>query len=429
MKWPASSHRLLRRFRPDVSGVTAVMFGLVLVPLLAKLGLAIDFARAYSARSNLQQAADAAALATASAITFGYENAEQIAQDTFAANLKQGFPGAAVPKITIQDDGVIVSVDTSLPTVIMGIIGDDSMPIGVTSVVNLATIGNAEIVLVLDYSSSMNSKGKYQTMRDAAVDLVETLTKGGKNDKISFGLVPFARHVYVTLPSDYVAEEKPGGTWTDCTMDREYPYNRQDTTPVVSDNATKWQPVVDPKKSKDKDAEKKNLKHTNNDCWNYPARDLFVRPLTTNHNATLSQLKAMYPYSGTHIALGLEMGWHVISPNPPYSEGIPYGDDETIKVIVLLTDGRQSVGGNGPGDSNNVSHAQKNLEASCEAIKAQEVEIVTIGFDLYDSKTLERLKNCASKPSYFFDAKTNSDLASAFKSIVGQINGELRLTH
>ena len=95
---------------------------------------------------------------------------------------------------------------------------------------------------------------------------------------------------------------------------------------------------------------------------------------------------------------------------------------------MLLTDGKQTVGGNGPGGSNNNTKAEKNLEDTCIAIKNKDVIMITVGFDMNDKKTLNRLKNCASKPSFFFDAKTNSDLKTAFANITGQISGELRLT-
>lgn len=54
---------LLGRLRRDQSGNVAMLFGLLLIPLVAMIGLAVDFGRVYSVTSQTQGALDAAALA------------------------------------------------------------------------------------------------------------------------------------------------------------------------------------------------------------------------------------------------------------------------------------------------------------------------------------------------------------------------------
>ena len=49
----------------DISGQTAVLFALALMPIFAIVGLAVDSARLISAEQHLQRAIDAAALAGA----------------------------------------------------------------------------------------------------------------------------------------------------------------------------------------------------------------------------------------------------------------------------------------------------------------------------------------------------------------------------
>ncbi len=53
---------LCRRFAADRTGAIAVVFALTLVPMLMAVGAAVDYSRAASLRSDLQAAADAAAL-------------------------------------------------------------------------------------------------------------------------------------------------------------------------------------------------------------------------------------------------------------------------------------------------------------------------------------------------------------------------------
>ncbi len=55
--------RFLKRFQKDTSGAIAIIFVLALVPLLLAMGFAIDYTSASTARSKLDTAADAAALA------------------------------------------------------------------------------------------------------------------------------------------------------------------------------------------------------------------------------------------------------------------------------------------------------------------------------------------------------------------------------
>jgi Flp pilus assembly protein TadG len=57
--------RQIQRLRRDRSGNVAMLFGLLVIPLVAMIGLAVDFGRVYSVTSNTQAALDAAALAAA----------------------------------------------------------------------------------------------------------------------------------------------------------------------------------------------------------------------------------------------------------------------------------------------------------------------------------------------------------------------------
>ena len=116
-------------------------------------------------------------------------------------------------------------------------------------------------------------------------------------------------------------------------------------------------------------------------------------------------------------ALGLEFGWAVISPSAPFTEGVPYNDDETKKFIVLLTDGAQTQPAWGNRNRRNVPNGETNLEEMCANIKDKGVTLITIAFDLRDTRTENRLRNCASGSENFFDANSNSDLASAFDRI------------
>ena len=163
-------------------------------------------------------------------------------------------------------------------------------------------------------------------------------------------------------------------------------------------------------------------------CAVYSSKKLVVKPLTTNSTALVSQLAGMTPVRLTNIALGLEMGWHVVTDNAPHTVGSAYTDPKVKKVIVLLSDGAQTVGGWGPTGNFSVSQADQNTAALCTAIKAKGIRLITVAYDLA-SNTAARtlLQNCASSADDFFDAGNASQLASVFDAITGALQGSLRL--
>ena len=57
---------LVRRFAGDRRGDLTVIFAITLIPLLALIGAAIDYSRASKARTAMQMALDATALAISS---------------------------------------------------------------------------------------------------------------------------------------------------------------------------------------------------------------------------------------------------------------------------------------------------------------------------------------------------------------------------
>lgn len=400
---------LLSRFKADKRGNVAIIFGITAVPMIIAAGCAVDLARAHIVQNRLQAALDAGALATAAAVGLSEEERIEKGEVTFQANYpahKLGTPAA--PAFTIEDGVVLASVQANLPTTVMNLAGVKDIDVSTSTEITVPSLKDGEIVMVLDYSGSMNTKGKYQAMREAAIDLVNTLTEDGENEDVKFGLVPFSHHVYTTLPKKYVAGQSGFGNWTGCTYDRKYPHNTQASTPDEDDDDTKWGITVsDP--------------HNAWGCNGYQSRDLVVRPLTSDHDGTIDQLEDMKPYAWTNIALGMAFGWHLLSPNAPYAEGTSYNNDDVMKAIVLLTDGRQTQKSWGPGGSRTVANGEENLETLCERVKDLGVLVITVAFDLEDQDTEDRLKQCASDDEYFYIAEDNAQLASSFKAITQQL--------
>jgi hypothetical protein len=296
----------------------------------------------------------------------------------------------------------------------MQIAGLSAFAVNVATEISVPEGNKGEVALVLDYSGSMEEVSggqvKYVAMKNAASKLVTDLEKANA-DNVKIGLVPFSHHVYATLPSKFVAGKGTSGTWTGCTQDRHYPYNLTDEKPG-SDNATKWGQAL-------------AKVHASEGCGAYAPKNLVVAPLTDNFDALRSQLDAMRPYAWTHIALGAEFGYHLLSPNEPFTEGAAYGNKTVRKVMVLLTDGRQTEPAFGDG-TRSVGQGESNLETICENAKASGITVMTVAFDLRDKDTRDRLRDCSTDPDkHFFVAEDSAEVATAFDDIKKQITAQV----
>ncbi len=412
---------MLSRFRQDKTGTVGLIFALALVPFVVVAGMAVDLARGSTVKSRMQLAMDAGALAAAASKTLSDKDRKALAIKTFEQNFagKSGESLKVVPEVEITDGNILMSASLEYPTTLMRVAGIDTMDLSASVDVALPEDKKAEIVLVLDYSESMTEsaggKVKYIAMRDAAAKLVEDLTEKGKNKNVKFGLVPFSHHVYTTLPGQYVVGQKPGTTWTGCTQDRKFPYNRTDETPDPDNDDTKWGQPQAPE-------------HIKDGCARYAPNKLVIRPVSDDVEGVTKQLQSMKPYKWTHIALGFEFGWHLLSPNAPYKDVAPYSDKETLKVIVLLTDGAQTEPAFGRNGTRNATEGNKNLARMCDSAKAKGIRVMTVAFDLDHQPTVDRLRDCSTDSTTdFFTPDDGKDLAQSFDKIRGQLSASLRI--
>jgi hypothetical protein len=146
-------------------------------------------------------------------------------------------------------------------------------------------------------------------------------------------------------------------------------------------------------------------------------------------------------------------GFRVISPESPFTEGQPWGTPKLTKAVIMMTDGVNQIykltstsGSNKVNSAVNsdytaygrldqyglvgattISGAQtiidNRLAALCTAMKAKNVVVYTIVFTgTQDAATKAMYKACASDPSKFFDAPSQTDLKNAFNAIAVQLS-------
>ncbi|MDP1701011.1 MAG: VWA domain-containing protein [Aestuariivirga sp.] len=409
--------RFVKNFGASQKGSIAVMYAVSAIPIFIAAGSAVDYIRYLANVTELQAALDSAALAAASTPEATDAVRLALAEATFVRNLEGGdLAGSAIVRsFDIQDETVVAAADMDMATSLMQFANINSMKLSVGTEISVPASKNAEIALVLDYSGSMNELiaggVKYVAMKNAAKDLISDL-EAANPDKVKFALVPFSHHVYGTLPKSHVLGTTGSGDWTGCTQDRKYPYNLTDATPT-SDNNTKWGQPQAPV-------------HASSGCGGYVSNNLVMKPLTDDFTYLKSRLDMMTPYAWTHIALGVEFGFHMLSDNAPFDEGVSYGEAETQKFMVVLTDGAQTEPAFGPGSTRTVAQGEANLETLCTNAKAKGITMITIAYDLDDNATTNRLKNCASDPNKnFFVATSAAAVAGAFENIKTLITAQV----
>lgn len=402
----------LRSFLRNQSGNVTTFLAIAAVPIILAAGSAIDYMRYADAKSDLQAALDGAALAAA--LPDGLTDAQrvQIAKDYFNTNFSYAQVEQPEPDISVSAASVQVTADFQLPTGLMKIAGINNMSYEGTAEVARPFAGAAEVVLVLDYSGSMNKKNKYQDMRDAALSMIDKLDAALDDSKLKVGLVPFSAMVYTSMPKDYVIQSSSSATWTGCTQDRRAPHNTNVNTPNTSDNNTKWGYF-------DNGSENSGAYS----CPQYDNKGLKIVPLTTNMASVKTKVSNMKPIGNTNIPLGAEFGWNLLDPQAPYSEGAAYSDTNTRKFLVLLTDGIQTSKQWGPDGTTSVGHGNQNLLTLCKGMRDKGITVFSIAFDITNTAITDLLEECA--PGRYFEPDAGgTEILAVFDTITKQIKNQ-----
>jgi Flp pilus assembly protein TadG len=389
---------LISKFVRDVRGSIALIFSFSFIVLMACVGGAIDFGAYYASTMRLQAAVDAATLAGAVA-TGDDARRKSVARSYLERNFKDH--ASVNLGIEVVNNDVVMTASSKHHTSILKAAGIPYLNYKAQATVPLVTSGKAEIVLVLDYSDSMLQYDKYIRARDAAIQLIDHVSNNGANTNVKVGVVPFAAMVRVDLPSSYIRSDI--GTYSGCTQDRRFPHNGEETAGTAGD-ASRWGEVT-----------------SGHICSEMDTAGLRTIPLTDNLADVKSRISAMQPHLWTHIALGAEIGWQVLSPSGPFATAKPYDEKQLTKVLVLMTDGMQTAPGWGVGGTKTTTDAEANLLRTCAGMKSRGIQVFTVGYDLTDAHTLDLLRNCASADS-FYDAKdVGGGLMASFQAISSSV--------
>jgi len=159
---------MLKKYLKDTSGQFAVMFAVCSTALLISMGAAVDIIGMQKEKTQLQALTDAAVLAAAGLKTDNKAEMQKMAQAVFDANDTTG--KAPKIKLSVKNDIISVSADTSYTTQLMGVVGYKNLPISAVSEAPIPRDIPMNVSLVLDRTGSM--KGDNMTsLKSASSDV------------------------------------------------------------------------------------------------------------------------------------------------------------------------------------------------------------------------------------------------------------------
>lgn len=359
--------------------------------------------------------------------------------------------GTPVLKILEKGEDIVrVSATVSVESTFGRVVGVKSFPITVTSEARTG-IPATELALAVDNTGSM-SGSKLDALKDAARDMIDEVYKKPKaTEKVRFGIVPFSEYVnvgtqyrgqsWLSVPNDSKSyqcwQESPVTSKTNCKtktgtgyndgVPYTYTYEECDYTygppeTKCGDRESKWYGCVG-SRDNPQDQEvvadgSKPVPGLMDTTCNSP-----LQRLTADKSQLNSKIDEFVAAYETYIPAGLMWGWRVLSPSAPFADGAPTtGANRARKVLVLMTDGENTRSLEAPYHTGtSKSDAEKLMTTLCNKVKAAQIEIYSVAFEITDNNTRKLLRDCATAPSYYHDAKNTSDLRAAFAKIAGQI--------
>ncbi len=394
---------IFRAFQRDEDGAIAIIFALVLLPMLALMGAAIDYSRMVIDRSQAQDALDAAVLATVKQIPYMRDNELRNMVESFvSANVPSGTDvNIDLVQISRNPNTIKVWASGETEMTFMKLLQIDRKPFKAKSKAESGNQG-IEVVMVLDNSGSM--RYSMSSLKSAAKDLIDVLEENKEEFKsLKVGVVPFNHlirldagretakwldqnakssvhrynlppksnrfELFKTLKDPYT---KKAEEWEGCMEARPHPYDVMDTSPESTKNDSYFIPFFYP----DTREAHNHRYNSYNDYlpkkvkWNKPNKSTYERygeyykqkfskgrgpnyycyiarlqPLTSNMNSVRTKLSSMQANGYTNIHMGTIWGVRVLSPQTPFSEGASYNDTENRKFLIVMTDGANTYSG------------------------------------------------------------------------------------
>lgn len=402
---------MIKRFWADKRGNFAAMLTISAFPILAGVGMAIEYSNISSQRAKLQNAVDAAILFAGRYLE---ENDVLPAQADIEGFVDGNFDGPFNIASFNQMGGTLsLTVDAEVPAFFFGNVYPDVFDQQVSASIPYGGKSYLEIAMVLDSTGSM-SGSKIATLKTVANKFVDELdaVRDSKNE-IKIGLVPFNKYVNIgdSNKFEYWVEAHPNpASWDGCVGSRKNPHTLVDGVteePVGGILTTVQFPTVD-----------------------YSRCPSPIIPLTESSTTLKNGIGAMVAQGATYVGEGVAWGQRVLSDVEPFTEGEAFGSlpagTRHEKIMLVLTDGDNVSGPSGstPGPLHNAggSVGDTYTRTACDNARAAGVTVYSIVFGTNVSNNGKAvMTDCAGDPGNYFEAANSSALQGVFDEILAKI--------
>ncbi len=462
MKTKRNVLSLPTQFLRSEKGNVSMFFGFGLIPIIGMAGASIDYLTASKLKTQLQAAADSAALSLAHEARAA--TAAQL--QTLGQNYMNGaFPlsnQATTPVVTVTGDSTNKLVTVATSSVVKGffsrLMGKENSTIHAAATASYV-LNKIEVALVLDNTGSMAQYGKMTALKTAVGNFITGLENSViSNGDAKLSVTPFNAEVQL----DNIAGSAFNNTsafansglikyGTGVFDMNQYNYT---TAPKVSTNQANWTGCLADRDIVTTGSGYNQVQDSN--LWDATAApavlgnsaSLYIAapcqftglakfaPLTTNLESIRTITNSMQPNGNTDIPIGYNIGLMSLNAATPFGTGasIPSGTlDPTTKItkfMVLLTDGQNTMD-RYSADSNFIDARLNNL---CTWAKAQTdprdgtgktplVTLFTIGLEMgAGAADPAVLIPCATDSGKYYGVQNSGQIDNVFKQILNEIS-------
>ena len=431
----------MRNFWSDQKGNIALIFALVMIPVVGSMGVALDYSMASAYRTDIQKALDATALALTRIMPADQATLDTVGNQYFQANLGSNTLTDLHLTVTPEVGKLKLAATAKYKVQIANIVGADLVDLSANAEAKWS-IGKVEIALVLDNSWSMNSLGRMTELKKAAHNLLNVLQTAAKTPgDAKVAIVSFDSRVNVgigNVAATWIKWNDWDATNGTCSKSQ---YTSQSScasqsgvwTPADHSN---WNGCVwDRDKSNDTLDAAPSSSATNYPAWQCghglgnPNLVSQMLPLTINWGTPDSvdattlhgKVNQMQPSGYTNITIGLVWGWHALSDTAVMTEGAANNAENLQKYIILLSDGDNTR--NRFGDSESTMNTR--TRTTCTNIRNLKKADNTNLIKVYTIRLVEGddslLRDCATTPDMFKPVENATELSAVFSSIGAEI--------
>ena len=460
---------MFKQFKKNTDGNVAMMFAGTALTLMIGIGAAVDFGSASNRKQDLQGMIDAATLAAARANSVELADLQVVVDSVVSEHNEDGYEIQL--EVQIIDGQVHVTGRTLYDTQIMGLAGHSTLDVTASAASPISALTPLKLALVLDTTESM-SGADIAALQQASNSLLDELDDF--ESPVAVSVVPFGQYVNV-------GTHRKHATWLDVSKDgtsetREVCFDeeititprsctntgrletfqdirdgrdfgqatreeRQCTRAVkeptgnqICENRTttyNWHGCVGSRQAPYNEQAGFNLQHItgvmNRTCGSE------LQELSTNFSASRSTINELTTSGNTYLPAGVIWGWRTLQEAEPLNTNVNlkkpgFPEFDPAKVMIFMTDGANTLtqGGSEPHlhEGSQGAEADQRTRALCEAAKADDIQIFTVGYRMQDAigDAQSVLIDCATSPDNYYDASDANALKDAFQDIAGQIS-------